>query len=364
MGFRLYILLLLAVTPSLAFANEVDRAVFAATPFSTPHGFEWVMLLFVLLFVTATAFLLRKQWKVASLYAVKLAIIIGLGVTWLGVFVIPLKYIWFVRNLRWGEPAFFGWDWAHSRTNFIWMNALTLAFIILGSCCLVYFYPRVKSAGIPKVLRISLIAVLIYSLVVPFPEIFLFHSSSFITYGLLLLLLLTAGVTAVRVLGKQCLVIIGVNILIYLCCLLPYVATGAYSYGLAPWKPCDRQVSEGFSVGLIAYTRGHNGHLPLGKNITQVWAEFQPYYETTMMSSVEFSNKALFCEAGVWYNRHPRPYIWNAGMAGKSIDALRRLPRPVKLISCPYHRTFYIDTADLVKAYDNNEYYILPMLSH
>lgn len=189
-------------------------------------------------------------------------------------------------------------------------------------------------------------------------------NSSFIIYGLLSLLLVTAGVTAVRVLEKQCLTIIGVNILIYLCCLFPYVVTGAYSYGYAPWEQCYIQVSRGFGVGLLAYAREHDGQLPPGKSIEEVWAELQPYHEMMMGFSLQPSNRPLFCEAGAWYDRHPRPYTWNAGMAGKSIAELRRLPRPVKLISCPYHKTRYIDTADLVKAYDDPEELIISIWKH
>lgn len=166
-GYGICILLLLAVTPSLALANEVFSAAFASTPFSTPHGYEWVLLVFVLLFVAANSLLLHKKWKITTRQAVKITGMVGVGITLLGFFVIPLQYEWFVRSLNLGQPAFFGWDWARSRTDFLWTNGLTLALVITGSCCLAYYYPRAKSSAIPPIVWICASLALLYYFMAP-----------------------------------------------------------------------------------------------------------------------------------------------------------------------------------------------------
>jgi hypothetical protein len=353
----LLILLSVLGLPSAALANQVDGVAFPSTPFMPPHGFEWVPLLFVGLFIVVNTYLLRRNWAMSSRRAALITTGVGVAVAVLAITVIPLHYWWYIRDMRWGGHPLLGWNWTHAFPEFLGMNALTLVLVILGSFCLAYYHPHRKSPGIPRVLIAGVIIAVLYGIIAVVPEIMLqWRNSLFVLYGLLLLLLATAGETATDTWGKRIFVFIGANGIIYLLCLIPFLASGAMAHGQGPRQQCRSQFSWGVGSALIAYTRAHQGRLPDGRTIERVFKELEPYYAETSMGMGGYGpiSDPLICRAGEWYDRHPRRYTWNASLAGKSIDELRTLPQAM-LITCPYHKRHYINTTEMIEAYDDPE---------
>ncbi|HEX2950726.1 MAG TPA: hypothetical protein VHV83_14355 [Armatimonadota bacterium] len=342
--------LFLLTLPSAVFANEVDGVAFPSTPFMFSDGFAWVPLLFLGLFIAVNTSLLRQHWGMTSRRAAWTATGVGVAIAVLAFTVIPLQYWWYSRHMCWGGHSLLGWHWTQLSPQFLRMNGITLALVICGSCCLAYYHPHCKSPGIPKILRYSVLIAVLYGIIANLSVVE--YYSAFVPYGLLVLLPATAGVTAGRMLGKRSLALIGMNVGVYLLCLTPYLATGAFAHGYGPWQQCYQQLSSGIGSALIDYTRAHQGHLPAGRTMEQVFQELQPYYAKTIlgMGLCGPIPHPLICKAGEWYDRHPRSYTWNADLAGKSIAELKTLPQTM-LITCPYHKRYYISTSDMIKAY-------------
>jgi hypothetical protein len=337
--------------PALAWAWQVDGVAYPSTPFMPPRGFEWVPVLFVVLFVLANMLLMRRWWRIPLGSAASIATGIGLGAAALGLLLVPQVYHWYSRDLHWGGKVFWAWPWTAISTESLTMNGLSLAFVLACAMCLAYHHPERPEPGIPRKLAWGIIAVAGISLYFSMP----LHDN-FLSVIAMLLLLAIAGIFAAAAhLGMRSVILLGVNLLVYLVCFLPYVVTGAYAHGSAPWMKCEHQLSWGTGSALIAYTRSHQGRLPTAKTMPEVLKQLHPYYVETMIGMPEGSGTFYdprYCPAGEWLDKRPKPYIWNAAAVGKTVAALRALPVPVKLITCPYHARHYIDSADLVTAYD------------
>jgi hypothetical protein len=128
--------------------------------------------------------------------------------------------------------------------------------------------------------------------------------------------------------------------------------TGALEHGSGPSMECGNRFNMKMGAALIEYCRRNNGYLPEGKTIIQVSDELQPYYNQ-FSGSEDLMKENLICKAGRWYEKEPLPYTWNADMAGKSIKDLRKMKKPAMIITCLYHERNYVNTDDLIKAYDD-----------
>ncbi|OPZ83704.1 MAG: hypothetical protein BWY76_02158 [bacterium ADurb.Bin429] len=342
----------LMIVPALAWGWQSNGVAFPSTPFMPPRGFEWVPVLFGVLFVITNMLLLRYWWKIALGSAFSIVIGIGVGAMALGLLLVPQLYCWYTRDLHWGGTVFWAWSWSAIGVESLTMNGLSLTFILASAMCLAYHHPERPEPGIPRKLAWGIIAIAGISLYLSLP----LHDNV-ISVIVMLVLLLTAGIYAAAVhLGARSFVLLGVNGLVYLVCFLPYVFTGAYAHGMAPWQECQHQLSWGTGSALIAYTRAHNGRLPTGRAMPEVLKELHPYYIETMVGTpggYGESYDPLYCKAGCWRDRQPKPYAWNAVTAGKTMDELRALRQPIKIITCPYHAGFYIDSSDLLEAYDD-----------
>lgn len=349
-----WIILITLIFSPTAYCRTIDGYVKSSTPFLTPHGFEWVTLLYLALFVGIN-FLFIRQWGVNSRISVISATKIGILIILLGLFTVPLEYRDCIQY-AWGGRPFYGLDWNDSSEKFILMNSITLSFVIIMSCCLAYFHPRRTSSGMPTVVIIGLSLTISYTLLA-INIIFNIRDNKFLLYALMIFLIATAGVTAARLLKFDIIKIITANIVVYMLCLIPFINTGAYMHGLATWMDCKHRLSWSFGSSLLGYARAHNGKLPKGKNIKEATTELQPYFDWTFNAGdgEKPLKQHLLCEMGAWYVKNPPEvsYAWNDELAGKSILELRKMPQKTHIISCPYHEQFAINIDNFIKAYDD-----------
>jgi hypothetical protein len=230
------------------------------------------------------------------------------------------------------------------------MNGITLALVLGGVLCMTYYHPAEKRPGIPKFIWLPVIASFFFCL---FTMYFL-RNNSFLIIALAVFLLVMGSITAIRRLGIRMLTLAGLNLLVYLICLAPMVTTGAFTHGYGPWMECHYTFSYATRYTLIAYARANHWHLPTARSMPELAKQLQPY-GSEFFGYYGAKRLPAVCRAGEFYDRHPQPYIWNTAMAGKSIDELRALPKPVKLITCPYHSQYSIWSSELVDAYNEEK---------
>lgn len=334
-----------------ACATSYDGVGFPTTPFMLPRGFTWVMLVFLFAFILANSLLLRLVWPTITWRAaISTTAWAGVGIALLCVYLSTQIYRPQIQGLTCGRQVFWGWNWERAKDAFISMNVLSIMPVIGGALCLAFYNPttRLLEVGIIGKWIIGITLVGCFALTV-----FSLEPQPVMVTILYVLLLCIGAVQASRRFGWRSVAFVGANLLVYLLCLTPFIMRGAFAHGLAPWMSCNRHL--GWEIGsyMLAYTRVHHGQLPTGRSIEAVIDQLRPYSDG--MPEWEEGEKPVVCPAGQWLDRNPRPYQWNARYAGTTIAALRKLPKPVMLVTCPYHPTRFISSTGLVKAYDAEE---------
>jgi len=341
----------LLLCPLVAHAFSVEDVSVPSTPFTPPGGFLWVTLLFVLLFCLLNGLLLRWAWSTSWRTALIASAIGGACIALFCTYFSVQTYRMQIQGLVWGSPVFWGRDWQVSKHLFLTMNGLTLLPVIGGVLCMACYHYSARTGKDSITLLKNLGAVIVGCAILAAFTLNQNGENVLIAGGLVLLLAVGGLIQAIRQIGGRVIVLIGANLLCYLVCLTPYLMSGAYTHGLAPWSQCSWRVGWGIGGSMLAYTRAHHGQLPTGQTITALIEQLKPYSEA--MPEWAAGQTPVACAAGPWLERHPQPYQWNKSFAGKTIDDLRKLPKPVALVTCPYHHYRYFTTADLVKAYDD-----------
>lgn len=129
------------------------------------------------------------------------------------------------------------------------------------------------------------------------------------------------------------------NLVLYVCCLLPFASSGAWSHGWAGGyvhSECQRRV-ERLYLALLSYAESHEGRLPTAKNMDELIAQLEPF---SSERAYLYLNPQDRCPIGIAYEKRPQPYLWNGEVSGKHLRDLGThyfWGDDKKMISCPYH---------------------------
>jgi hypothetical protein len=121
--------------------------------------------------------------------------------------------------------------------------------------------------------------------------------------------------------------------LLYVLCLLPYLFTGALASGHPggyTFGACSGNLRM-LRDALLAHTQAHEGRLPSGRSMSEILPALQPY-----LMNKRSIRHLEFCPVGGPYESQPKPYLWNARVAGESLSELAELAVPEVLLACPY----------------------------
>jgi hypothetical protein len=125
---------------------------------------------------------------------------------------------------------------------------------------------------------------------------------------------------------------------IYLLCLAPLVAGGAWSHG---WHggyvnmACRWRFPQ-FARGLRLYMRDHQNRLPVANDFYEMCQAIDAYDLPNIGAN---NDLRAFCPYELSYEPHPMPYRWNAQLSGLDLKALRQLPADTPVLECdsPHH---------------------------
>ncbi|MHB0939213.1 MAG: hypothetical protein ACYDCO_14390 [Armatimonadota bacterium] len=347
-----FVLLMLAL-PMAGWATSFDGVSFPSTPFMPPKEFLWVPALFLILFTIVNAVLVNRLSSMPGGQSVLVVLIIGALLVLYATFSLRSGYAIQIQDLAWGSPTFWGFRYAIG-ADFIMMNILAWMIAVGGALCLAYLDP----VGDPNKSGTGCVYLLITLIVLLLISTFSIYANP-ITWLGAPVLLLAGAITAHRRYGRKILTVIALNSLVFVICLMPYLVTGACAHGIPPSGACRHDITWGYGATLLAYVRAHKGRLPEALTVQELVESTQPYSDIGFRELTK-DGKPAMCPAGSWLERQPRPYVWNAAVAGKTIDDLRKLKKPVKILSCPYHQSRYIDSVGFITAFDDPDEFYIP----
>lgn len=128
------------------------------------------------------------------------------------------------------------------------------------------------------------------------------------------------------------------NTIVYLAGLVPFVLSGALLHGWTGGHLYAACLSRLLGLGdaIVQYADEHGNRLPSGTDMQAVSAELVPYMRPDGPSYGARRDGPSVCPARAIFERHPRLYIWNASVSGKSLEELRALPGETPVISCDF----------------------------
>ncbi len=303
-GRRAFAAGVILVAPGAAFAHST--AIYVSTPISPPVGHLWIRWAFLgVIFAIAAiaAFLARRRramlgvlWSLV-LVSVFTLVFYGAGVGATAACTAPLP------GLGPASRVFRGLGWRHVGSFFVFWNVLGL--LILA--------------------------------VLSFPA---------------------AGLLGLRAI-KHKLMFLAATTIVYLGFLLPYVWMGAITHG---WTgsyvdmDCASQLTV-LGTGLRDYAKDHQGKLPTGDTMEEVFQDIRPY----LGRWDNWRGGPIYkCSLASDYERAPMPYVWNREMRGRALAELPGIAPPVPIISCPYQHPWRLRI--VLSSSDISEEHVTPLL--
>lgn len=276
---------------------------YPSTPVSPPAGYLWIAAVWAAVLIAANALFIRRRqldkWHGAIATSLLIALTFALLFVAVG-FVATILTNGFLPGPWWGYEPFYGLGWS-------------------------------------------------------VPVLFVFCFWNAVGWLLLRGVVASQVVRTYRLLYPDKRLAFRINAAIYLGGLVPFMLTGALAHGWAGGHldiGCRSHLAE-LGQALLDFAGEHDNRLPPGTNMQDVFVDIRPYLGSRSTRDVA---PVYVCPVCAAFELHPKPYLWNAQLAGRSIEELRNLDAPVPVITCAcgphsrYHQGCVLTTENILRA--------------